>query len=94
MTEEIDKSDSWGEIMINAILSKKDLLFKQISKSHQEHEVNDSKKPKDASKPVAKVTIIDTIIEEDFWIKKVNLAKMLSPLILSKKTSTAGAADA
>ena len=60
-------------MIINVILGKKDLLFREILKNHngnQGHQVNGSKKPKDSSKPIVRQTV-----DKDLWSSKHKFSK-------------------
>ena len=67
MVEESDNSDSWGSMLINAILVKSGLISGEKSKIHnvnQEHQLIGSKKPKtvkDASNDLADREVVDNL---------------------------------
>ena len=42
MTDEVEKQDSWDEMIMNFILAKKDMISKQILRNRQEHQAQDA----------------------------------------------------
>ena len=67
MVEESDNSDSWGSMLINAILVKSGLISGEKSKIHsinQEHQLMGSEKPKtvkDVSNKVVDRKVVDDL---------------------------------
>ena len=67
MVEESDNSDSWGSMLINAILVKSGLISGEKSNNrnvNQEHQLIGSKKPKtvkDASNDLADREVVDNL---------------------------------
>ena len=63
MVEESDKSDSWGSLLINGILSKLSLVSEKKSENHTGDHDKNLKMTNDASKKVTEKMVIKKVID-------------------------------
>ena len=63
MVEESEKSDSWGSLLINGILSKLSLVSEKKSENHTGDQGKHLKMPKDASKEVTEKMVTKKVLE-------------------------------
>ena len=63
MVEESDKSDSWGSLLINGILSKLSLVSEKKSENHTGDQDKHLKMTKDASKEVTEKMVTKKVID-------------------------------